>query len=775
MKLYRFAPVLSLIVSLAAFGAAPVLSFDGADAVVTLPAGHRVVWIHGGFPKQSGLVPDSNADGQVRFTPPSTGSLAVVDVETGEWAVSPSVHAGVLGPGSIWGIDSDTTGTFSIYETGKGTPDHGMIWLRPGVGAWTPPAQFDEPLAVGRDFMLVDISTFQPVGASPATPSGVVAGDSFMDLEIQSFLTGLVDSAINAPYAGRLYFEDWSSSHVEDQTITVDVIRRLGTTGTITTSCQPSFTANEAPPGDKAQAGIDYVAFGVQPLTFGPGEIVKQCTFTLLDDGAYTDLPRDFFVELTPATGGALVDYYGGHHTVLIEDDDPAPVLSFGNAPASVVEGDAPWNLDVPWSLTGNFRGNIKIDFDLPYPSPDTHHVLTPSQASPTSLVPIAADNNPNPPKTLEMKLVPSGKTTRIQTVSRYLTITDDDTAPLPTVTLTTPAIAEPPGIDAKAKIRVQLASASTATVQLVLSPAGGTANQTQDYVTFQIPVTFQPGETIKDVEITIRGDAAVEDDETLVIVATDTSGNVVATTTLTILDNDSESMVTIADIAIVEKTGTSVSAIFEVRITPPPQAGASIGYQTVDGTAKAGSDFAASSGTLSFGGGQSTQQISVEVFGDSTTEQDEEFSIQLSKINGEGVSLGRDRADATIYDDDSVARPSVSIADIAVTEADAATNATFTLNLSASSTETVRVSYATADGTATAPADYEHRTGVVTFTPGETTRTIVIPITGDGVNEETETFSVSLSNGEGVVIPDVQATCTITDDDKPKRRSLRH
>src|SRR5215212_6969997 len=70
-----------------------------------------------------------------------------------------------------------------------------------------------------------------------------------------------------------------------------------------------------------------------------------------------------------------------------------------------------------------------------------------------------------------------------------------------------------------------------------------------------------------------------------------------------------------------------------------------------------------------------------------------------------------------------------------------------------------------------------EHRAGVVTFAPGETAKTIVVPIAGDAVHEETETFTVWLSNGDGLTIPDASAVCTIADDDpeRTKRRTSRH
>jgi CSLREA domain-containing protein len=110
---------------------------------------------------------------------------------------------------------------------------------------------------------------------------------------------------------------------------------------------------------------------------------------------------------------------------------------------------------------------------------------------------------------------------------------------------------------------------------------------------------------------------------------------------------------------------------------------------------------------------------------------------------------------------------PTLSIADTSVTEGDAGTTtASFTVTLSAASPDTVTVDWTTADGTATAPDDYQPASGTVTFAPTDTMETIEVQVNGDVVDEENETFTVTLSNAGGATISDDQATGTITDDD---------
>src|SRR5262249_38609488 len=89
-----------------------------------------------------------------------------------------------------------------------------------------------------------------------------------------------------------------------------------------------------------------------------------------------------------------------------------------------------------------------------------------------------------------------------------------------------------------------------------------------------------------------------------------------------------------------------------------------------------------------------------------------------------------------------------------------------FTVTLTPASSQTVTVAYGTSDGTATAGSDYTTTTGTLTFTPGATTRTIVVPVLGDTIDEANETFFVNLSTPVNATISTAQGTGTIVDND---------
>ncbi|MFV2067055.1 MAG: tandem-95 repeat protein, partial [Pirellulales bacterium] len=97
------------------------------------------------------------------------------------------------------------------------------------------------------------------------------------------------------------------------------------------------------------------------------------------------------------------------------------------------------------------------------------------------------------------------------------------------------------------------------------------------------------------------------------------------------------------------------------------------------------------------------------------------------------------------------------------------ASQAAFTLSLSSPSALPVTVDFSTADGTASAVSDYEASTGTLTFAPGETSKTIVVPTRNDRVREADETFLVNLSNPTGgATIADPQGQATIIDVEAP-------
>jgi Calx-beta domain-containing protein len=311
----------------------------------------------------------------------------------------------------------------------------------------------------------------------------------------------------------------------------------------------------------------------------------------------------------------------------------------------------------------------------------------------------------------------------------------------------------------------VTLAPASANTVTVDYATADGTATAGADYTAASGTLQFLPGETSKTVAVAVAGDTLDELDETLslnlsnAINASIADGQGIGN----ILDDDT-SAVSIGSASVAEGNAGTAALSFAVSLSPPSSRTVTVDHQTANGTATAGTDYTASSGTVTFAPGETSKTVTVSVLGDVIDESDETLSVTLS--NPTNAVLGSPATGVgTIVDDDTA---SLTIGDAAATEGNSGSvNAVFTVSLTTASSQTVTVQAATANGTASAGADYI-ATGpaTLTFAPGQTSQSFAVPVLGDTLDELDETFVVNLSGASGATVGDAQGIGTIVDDD---------
>jgi hypothetical protein len=106
-----------------------------------------------------------------------------------------------------------------------------------------------------------------------------------------------------------------------------------------------------------------------------------------------------------------------------------------------------------------------------------------------------------------------------------------------------------------------------------------------------------------------------------------------------------------IGDAAVTEGQGATTNALFTVKLSAAATTPVSVAYRTVNGTALAGNDFTATSGTLQFSAGQTSKVVTVAVLGDTTVESDETFTVEL--LTPTGATLAQSKAAGTIRNDD--------------------------------------------------------------------------------------------------------------------------
>jgi len=219
---------------------------------------------------------------------------------------------------------------------------------------------------------------------------------------------------------------------------------------------------------------------------------------------------------------------------------------------------------------------------------------------------------------------------------------------------------------------------------------------------------------------------------------------------------------ISVRDSVTVEGNSGTKQATFIVALSGPASQSVSFSFATSNGTATAGSDYVATSGSSTFAPGEVEKPVVVLINGDTVDEAQETYFLDISNVQNATVSSSR--GNGAIVDDDG---PTVSLNDVSVTEGNSGIkSATFTLTLSGPSVEAIAVRAITTPGTATASTDYNSINLVVIFQPGTVTRTFDVAIIGDTSLESNETFSVTLSEAFATTVADGDGVCTILDDD---------
>ena len=307
----------------------------------------------------------------------------------------------------------------------------------------------------------------------------------------------------------------------------------------------------------------------------------------------------------------------------------------------------------------------------------------------------------------------------------------------------------------------------TTTTHTVEYATVDGTALAGADYTSVpSTTLTFNSGVMTQTASVPILDDPLDEEDEQFTVMLGNPSGASQLgddNGTGTILDDDAPPSLTINDPMVTEGDSGTVTAVFTTTLSAISAKTITVDYDTMDGTAVSTADYNSASDTLTFAPGVMEQSFSVTVNGDTTDEFDETFTVELS--NESNVTLADSSGQATITDDD--AQPTLTIADVTVTEGDSGTtNANFVVTLSAASGKSITVDYQTAANTATAGIDYVIANDTLTIAPGLTSGTITVLVNGDTDEEADETFELNLSGEVNVTVTDAQAIGTIANDD---------
>ena len=573
-----------------------------------------------------------------------------------------------------------------------------------------------------------------------------------------------------------------NASAVEGSNLSFAVTRSGDTTGA---SSFTWTTGDTAPGAKKATADSDYTAVTqAQTITFSATETTKTITVTSTADDLIEG-SETFRVNLASPVGAVLASAFA---TGTITEGTTGYKINDANADEGETitftitrEGLTNAASTVKWNTTADTTTDAN-----PATATDDYTPVTTARTvsfaigdtSETITVTTREDTTDEPDETFRVVL--SAPSVGVLTDAFAIgTINDDDA---PTLSIANASASEGDNMT----FTVSLTSAHDADVKVTATTStgtGDTATATDDYSHKAQDLTLAAGATSASFTVSTAEDAIDEANETFTVTLSGASPAAVtisdATATGTITDDDDAPTVAVGDATAVDEgdvPATTTGMTFPVTLSAVSGKTVTVAY-TLSGTATATADYNMPNPlSVEIAAGQASADIVIPVRGDTTDEPDETIVVTLGTLTNATLSSaeGAGTGTGTIEDDDDP--PVLSISAASVTEGDSgdqtAATLTFTVSLAAASGKTVTVAYADAEtGTATSETDYAEITGAtLTFTPGQTEKTVDVTVTGDELDEDNETVVLRLSSPTNATltgsVTTLDGTGTITDDD---------
>ena len=359
-----------------------------------------------------------------------------------------------------------------------------------------------------------------------------------------------------------------------------------------------------------------------------------------------------------------------------------------------------------------------------------------------------------------------------------------------PVVTgVSSPTVVEGNALD----FTVTLSNTSTTDTAVTLSTASGSATKGVDFavggqVSFDGGLTWAAlaptinvpaGSSSFIVRVPTADDNISETSETMTLSASTAQNVAPVVGTGTITDNDGTPTLTLTGPALVNEAAGTLT--YTVTLSNPSASTVTVGFNTANGTALAGSDYTANSGTLTFAPGETTKTITVAITNDTVFEGNETYAVNLSAPTNATIATGS--VTTTIADDGTGGggnnddRPVVTgVSSPTVVEGN---NLDFTVTLSNTSTTPTVVNLTPASGTATLGTDTSNALqvsfdGGTTWSPvsggsvsvpaGGNSFIVRVPTVNDNISEPSETMTLGAATAQNVA--PVVGTGTITDND---------
>jgi hypothetical protein len=757
------------------------------SATLASLTGYAEYGFHTGLPYHNGTGIAVDGSGRAYVTSSSSGSLPIT---AGAWRASnPGDQNGHIAK-IVW----DTHAALSINDrsrleghTGTTNFDFYVSLNQPSAGPVAVNYATANGTAIaGQDYTAASGSLTFQAGMLGQSLNIAVLGDRVLEADETFFvnLSGISGATLadnqgkgtiqNDDQAnGNLRFTASSASVAENAgSIVLSVERVSGSWGDV--------NVNYATANGTAVAGSDYVATSGS-LNWAHNDSTNRSIEVPISDDLHDENNETFTLSLSQPGGGATLGTPSAV-TVTITDDDPAPTLSVDNGGCNVTEGNT-GSVNCSFVLrlsavsgktvtfnTATANGTAIAGSDYTGHS-STARSIAAGQTTLTVNVPVLGDTLHEGNETFSLNVTSIANATP-SSLTATGTIIDNDPAPTLSVDNGGCSVTEGNTGSINCNFVYWLSTVSGRATTFNTATANGTAIAGQDYTGHGSTArSIAAGQTTLTVAVPVLGDVLHEATETFSLNATSVVGAspTSLSATGTILDNDAAPTLSVDNggCSVTEGNSGSVNCGFVFRLSAASGRTTTFNTATANGTATAGSDYTGHSSTArSIAAGQTTLTVAVPVLGDLLHEATETFNLNATSIVG--ASPSSLSATGTILDNDAAPTLAVDNGGCSVTEGNSGSvNCNFVFRLSAASGRATTFNTATANGTATAGSDYTgHSSTARSIAAGQTTLTVAVPVLGDLVHEDTETFSLNASSITGASPTSLSATGTILDND---------
>ncbi|MFM1770161.1 MAG: Calcium-dependent protease precursor [Verrucomicrobiota bacterium] len=458
---------------------------------------------------------------------------------------------------------------------------------------------------------------------------------------------------------------------------------------------------------------------------------------------------------------------------LIIDNRDPVPTLAIEDV--TLTEGDGGTSLaqfDVQLSTRSGQTVTVRYATasgsaaaGLDFQASAGTVTFPPGILNQTVSIPVLGDPYAESNKFFVVNLTNANGATIARSQARG-TILDNDADPLLRITDSAAAEGQAGGSN-HVTFQLSLSSRSGKPITVNYATTGGSALTSKDFLPARGTLSFAPGQTNQTLRVTSVGDTVSESNETFLVSLAAPVNAFLATPQGigTLLDDDPLPGLTISDVRGTEGDTGSRASVFTVRLAPASGRTVTVQYTTADASASAGTDYLPTNGVLTFKPGLTSQTLRVAVLGNTISESNEVFHVNLT--NPTNAVLQDGQGAATILDNDRL--PSLFINDITVAERYGQPGlATFSVRLTPASERAVTFRFATSNGTALAEQEYAATNGFLIIPPGQTNVPLSIALQGNPPSQGFKSFAVGLFAPTNATLGDGRGTCTLRIDDAP-------